>query len=249
MNEVRWKVGYELLDLERLQAEPLSPELLPWVEEDGTFGRILRHPLVYQVPFYNAGLANKALAHKRARLAEAVNTEDWHTVVFLHERAYRLKALIDYCTRRDDDGMPHPARFVPEHWELAATVWVDSENINQNLADWRALIDNGRGNLWLGTNEEKAAFDALPDPIPAYRGGSAGDWSWTTDIKIAEFFARRSGLTVRTALIPKADCFGYLTRRGEAELLVLLTPERYSLVYPEGEPERYSLVYPEGEPE
>jgi hypothetical protein len=34
-------------------------------------------------------------------------------------------------------------------------------------------------------------------------------------------------------MIPKADCFGYLTRRGEAELMVRLTPEREPLVYPD----------------
>lgn len=226
----------DLMDLAAKQAEPLSPELEPWIE-DGVFGKMLRHPLVYQVPFYNAGLANETLAHKRARIAEAVHYGDWHRVVFLHERAYRLKALIDYCVGTYDDGVPIQLLHAPEHWRLAADVWVDSENINQNLDLWRALIYNGDGGLWLGTPEERAAFDALPDPIPAYRGGSAGDWSWTTDRKIAKFFSNRSKLPVREALIPKADCFGYLTRRGESELLVRLTPERLPLVYPDGEPD------------
>jgi hypothetical protein len=232
----------QLMDLAAKQVEPLSPELEEWVEEDGTFGRMLRHPLVYQVPFYNSGLANEVLAHKRARIAEAVVERDWHTVVFLHERPHRLAALIDYCTGRYDDRddiEPEsilPLCAIPEHWELAADVWVDSENINQNLAEWRALIGNGDCDLWLGTEDERAEFDALPDPIPAYRGGSVGDWSWTTDLRIAEFFANRCDLPVRHAMIPKSDCFGYLTRRSESELLVRLTEGRIPLVYPGGMP-------------
>lgn len=226
-----------LRDLQAMADEPLSPELKDWVE-DGPWGPMLRHPLVYMVPLILPGHANRALAAKRAAVAKAVHEKDWGQVVFLHERPYRLKALIDYVVGHDADEPEEviPLCAVPEHWELAADVWVDSENIEQELENWRALVGNGDCDLWLGSEEEHAAFAALPDPIPAYRGGSVGDWSWTTDFKIAEFFSRRSGLWVREALIPKADCFGYLTRRGESELLVRLTPEREALVYPNGTP-------------
>jgi hypothetical protein len=195
---------------------------------------MLRHPLVYMVPVLLPGQANRAYEHKRKAIAEAVESEDWHTVVFLHERPYRLKALIDHVTGRDEEGNPLPME--DEHSALVADVWVDSENIEQNIEDWKDLLLNGQvKGMWLGTEAERAAFDALPDPIPAWRGGVDGCWSWTTDIKVAEFFANRfdAGRPVRHAMIPKADCFGYLTRRGEAELMVRLTPEREPLVYPD----------------
>lgn len=212
----------------------LHPDLVPWVEE-GSWGEMLRHPLVYMVPLMLPGHANEAYLYKKRLLAEAIDEQAWHTVVFLHERPYRLDMLIDYVTGgRYEDGTPVPLEN-PSHdvLDLVADVWVDSENIEQKIEDWRALIGE-EPEFWLGTTEEHDQFYDLPNPIPAWRGGTVGDWSWTTDRKVAEFFSRRSGIKPRHALIPKADCFGYLTRRNEAELLVRLTPERRALVYPNG---------------
>jgi len=229
----------EMMDLAAEAEAELHPDLAPWVE-DGSWGKMLRHPLVYQVPLVLPGHANKAYAYKKDALESAVENEDWHSVVFLHERAYRLRALIDSVIGRTEyehgGGDIIPLCLVDRvFWSLAADVWVDSENIEQLIEDWRALFA-GAGepgcDLWLGTDDERRAFDVLPDPIPAYRGGVVGDWSWTTNRDTAQFFARRSGYPVREALIPKADCFGYLTRRSEYELLVRLTDERRSLVYP-----------------
>lgn len=231
-----------LMELADWAKEELHPDLQAWVEENGPFGHpMLRHPLVYDMVLAVPGQTNRAYEHKRKLLAEAQAESDWHTVVFLHERPYRFKALLDYVTGHydDEEGAPiclddlPPLSLTGDLLALVADVWVDSENIQQNVAEWRALIGEAR-TFWLGTPQERAEFDALPDPIPAWRGGSVGDWSWTTDETVAQFFAKRSGHPVRHALIPKADCFGYLTRRSEAELLVRLTDERYSLVYPDG---------------
>jgi hypothetical protein len=230
----------QMMDLVAMSEEPLHPDLVDWVE-DGQWGKMLRHPLVYSVPVMLPGHANRTYAYKRKAIAEAQAEQDWHTVVFLHERPYRLTALIDTVVGRDEFDQVLPAT---DHFDLVADVWVDSENIQQNEEEWRAVLLNftevNQTAPFLGTEEERTAFNALPDPIPAYRGGIVGDWSWTTDQKIAQFFARRSGYPVREALIPKADCFGYFTRRGEAELLVRLTDERAPLVYPDRFPETLS---------
>lgn len=217
----------------------LLPELADWVEE-GQWGPMLRHPLVYMVPLSLPGMANKALLAKQEAVRTAIEEEDWHSVVFLHERPYRLTALLS-VVGTDEFGETLPLRLSPEHWELAASVWVDSENIQQHTEQWRALIDNGEG-LWLGSPEERIEFEQLPrfmvegqECVHAWRGGAVGDWSWTTDRKIAEFFARRSGCHVRGFRIPVSDVFGYLTQRGEAELMVKFTEFRRSLVYPNGE--------------
>lgn len=202
---------------------PLHPDLIGWADENHpTLGRVLRHPLVYQVPLHSPGLANRMLEQKRQAISKALAAGDLGSVVFLHERPYRLKALVEYCTGRYDDGSPVLLASVPEHWDLAADVWVDSENIGQVMDEWEALIGDADG-LWLGNDEERAAFDALPDPIPAWRGEiDDGGWSYTTDKKIAEFFAHRWGAqdVIAQLLIPKDRVFGYLTRRGESELLV-----------------------------
>jgi hypothetical protein len=190
------------------------------------------------VPLILPGYANRTFAAKQQVIEEAKAEQDWPTVVFTYERPYRLWALIEYVLGRYDDEEGEAICLDDLHPDdevlaLVADVWVDSENIQQNVAEWRSVIGEAR-TFWLGTDTERAAFDALPDPIGAYRGGSVGDWSWTTSLATAEFFSRRSGLPIRKALIPKADCFGYLTRRSEAELLVRLTDERRPLVYPPG---------------
>lgn len=223
-------------ELQALASEPLHPELLPYVEE-GALGKMIRHPLVYDLAFL-PGQTNRAYMYKKRLLSEYLAYEDWAGIVWLHERPYRLKALIDYCTGRNDEGEIIPLVSTPEHWDLAAHIWTDSENIAQVNDEWRALIcqpGEYPTGLWLG---DRPAFDALPwidDTIVAYRGGAVGDWSWTTDIKTAEFFSRQSGHPVRTTRVHRDDCFGYLTNRREFELLVTLTDERYPLVYPDGE--------------
>lgn len=214
----------EMMELMAASNEPLHPDLLDWVEE-GQWGKMLRHPLIYSVPLTLPGMVNKGYIRKRALLEEYLRDEDWAGIVWLHERAYRLDTLIDYCTGRDDEGNPLPLSASPEYWALAADVWVDSENIGQVMAEWSALFGDCTG-FWLGTDAEREQFDLLPDPIPAWRGMiDDGGWSYSTDKKIAQWFANRfdGGHSVIMELIPKDRVFGYLTRRGESELLVRRT--------------------------
>jgi hypothetical protein len=239
----------QMADMQELQAmrdEPLDPELEDYIEESETWGRMLRHPLVYQIPLFTNGHANRVLRQKQKVIAKAEAEQDWATVVWMHERPYRLGVLIDYLIGRDEDGdiiTLDPVTTPQSTLDLVADVWVDSENIQQNIEDWRMVFGHAHG-LWIGTAEERAEFEALPTiphkdgpRIHAWRGGAVGDWSWTTDRKVAEFFSKRSGLPVRGHQIPVSDVFGYLTRRNEAELLVKFTEFRRDLVYPGGEPE------------
>ena len=235
----------DMRELQAMRDEPLDPELVDYIEESEQWGKMLRHPLVYQIPLFTNGHANRVLRQKQEIIAKAIEAEDWASVIWMHERPYRLGALIDYIIGRDEDGdiiTLDPVTTSQETLDLVADVWVDSENIQQNIGDWRMLFGHAHG-LWLGTEEERAEFDALPKIehkdgplIHAWRGGSVGDWSWTTSQATAEFFARRSGLPVRGHQIPVSDVFGYLTRRSEQELLVRFTEFRRDLVYPGGEP-------------
>lgn len=220
-------------ELAAAQTAELHRDLVPYVEYSPDWGKMLRHPLVYAVPLI-PGFANNVYEAKGKALREAEAEEDWAACVWLHERPYRLTALIDYIIGRDEDDdiiTLDPDLTSQDTLDLVADVWVDSENIGQNIEEWRAIFGYAYG-LWLGNTTERRLFDLLPDPIPAWRGGTVGDWSWTTSEETALFFSRRSGIEPRHALIPKADCFGYLTRRSEYELLVRLTTERRPLVYP-----------------
>lgn len=198
--------------------EELDPELEPFVRTEGKLGwTMLKHPLVFDVPLTLPGRCNEMLAYKKKRLVEALEEQDWHTVVFLYERPYRMEAFIEHV-------MPHFNSLVdcPEEIrDLAATIWVDSENIHENIEEWHSVF-NVPG-LFLGSVDERQAFDALPDPVRVYRAGiDDGEWSWTTERSVAEFFAGRFGHhdEILTGDVAKEHVFGYLTRRNEQEILV-----------------------------
>jgi hypothetical protein len=86
--------------------EELVPELRPYVCDWPPFGKMLDHPLVRVTqldarfknalpgtPRTNVELANRSYRDKRAQLTAAVDSKDWHSYVFLHERPHRLDAL------------------------------------------------------------------------------------------------------------------------------------------------------------
>lgn len=79
------------------------------------------------------------------------------------------------------------------------------------------------------TPEDKAAFESLPNRISIYRGCSLSKvygYSWTTDRKIAERFARGfRGISVpnpviASVCIPKKLALGYYTSRNESEVFI-----------------------------
>lgn len=204
------------------QAAELRPELVPYVEPDGPLGPQLKHPLVFDIPLTLPGRANEAYDYKVEALAKAIEREDWHDVVFLHERPYRCDALIDYVVGRDENGVALSLSSLPQEVrDLAATVWVDSENIHQHLEDWAAMFD-GSGFI-LGSEEEKEEFERLSDPVRIFRADiDDGGWSWTTEESVARFFAGRFSNKddIVVADVAKEHVFGYLSRRNEHEVLV-----------------------------
>lgn len=215
----------QAMDLAEMATEELHPDLQPWVEEIPDLGRALKHPLVFEVPLMLPGMTNRLYAQKRAALERAQDEGDWHTCIWLHERPYRTEALIEYAVGEDDAGHPWPlARHGQEVRDLAADVWVDSENLEQYAEEWNHMLaDAEPDDLLLASAEEREEFAALPERLTVYRGDIAdGGWSWSLDPKVAEFFARRFGgdAPLVKGTVAKADVLGYLTRRNEAEVLV-----------------------------
>ena len=74
--------------------------------------------------------------------------------------------------------------------------------------------------------EEQKQYSALPEGITVYRGirgrGSLKALSWTTDIKQAEWFAKRwdKNGKVYSARVSKDDVLAVFASRGESELVV-----------------------------
>lgn len=205
-------------DFAETRDEPLHPDLLEWVEEDGLFGAMLRHPLVYSVPLFHNGMANRQYAAKTEALARAEAGEDWHTYVYLHERPHRFDALQEVLARVEE--MP---------WGLVSSVWQDSENIWQHYDAWYELFH------WWGDEasammreEEREELAKLPEAITVYRGARAGlneeGLSWTLSRERAAWFATRFNPeepVLLRASVNRSSVLALLLGRGEEEVLVL----------------------------
>lgn len=212
--------------LVKLASEPLHPDLEPWVEDNPMLGKCLKHPLVYDITMSLPGHANLRYEAKKEALQDALDRKDWDRVVFLHERPYRCWALIEYVVGLDDlTADPIPLVLCSEEVrDLAGTVWVNSENIDQHTDDWGHLFGDWEAGDPMLFNDDPEGWDSLSDPLTVYRAGiDDGGWSWTLDPKIAKFFATRFGENhvVTTGKVNKDHVFGYFTQRSESEVLVL----------------------------
>lgn len=197
---------------------PLLPELEPWVEEGGMFGPMLRHPLVYDLTLTLSlpGMTNQRYETKVAALAEALEAEDWHRVVFLHERPYRFWAFQRYV-EQDILETPHGECLR----ELLMDIWVDSENIHEHYPEWMDLLAHLADDPF---TDDPDGFAALPDLIEVWRGGDEPGLSWSTSEETAVWFAKRfrqeNPGPVWHGFVAKAAVAGYLTGRGESEIVV-----------------------------
>ena len=209
----------QIAEFERLledQSIELNPELELYLCDVPFWGRSLKHPLVFQHPLYSPGLANRALEQKKAALIAARKCGDWHSYIFLHERPYRNEAYDKLLPADMGSG---------ERAQLLASVWTDCENIHQLLDWWDATFERTDGKQMM-TDEDRDAFEELPERIELWRGGcNDGGWSWTLEKKVARFFADRgineSTGTLLHAWIAKDDVYAYLTSRQESEILVM----------------------------
>jgi hypothetical protein len=181
---------------------------------------VLRHPLVYSVPYFpvlNKGL-NIAFAQKIAALQSATEQGHWSVCVTLFERPYRVDAFCEYMHLMSD----------AQYWELLASVWIDSENIRENQQTWQNLLSSSRGDshAFAGSVEELAA---MPESFLIYQGHTDDrddGWSWTIDEQIAAWFAHRyarlerASPAVSVAVVKREDVLAFRQDRGEQEIIV-----------------------------
>jgi hypothetical protein len=197
-------------------SEPLHPDLVPYKETSKGEWEMLRHPLVYQVPFHSNGSANAQYAQKLKATKEALGSWNYNQYVFLHERPYRVEAFKKIQKQLGDVG----------YWRLLTQVWVDTENQYAYLNDWKKLLASDRRDRHYMMNEEDdQALRSLPEEVTIYRGCQKGlnenGLSWTLDKSKAEFFANRFGKKgiILERKIPKSEIVALLTVRGETEVI------------------------------
>lgn len=200
-------------DFEKMRAEALDPELEEWVT-DGPLGRFLNHPLVQDMMVDALpGMANRQFLHKKKMVEEARAAKDWSRYIFIHERPYRAEKLYELHT----DGEKLSKSVYTE-------AWLDSENIWQNREEWdEMLTDLREKKKTLGESLSK-----LPETVTVYRGANQKNkqgLSWSLDKEKAKWFSTRFQRPGERALVVKAkvskdQIAGYITSRGESEIVI-----------------------------
>jgi hypothetical protein len=150
--------------------------------------------------------------------AIALREKDWHRFVYLRDRPWRPYSLWSIADRIDDQV----------YWDLTRDVWIDSENIWQNRLVWHQLLLTKRPGSFM-SEENRAEFEKLPDPVTVYRGYVKGKnfsgYSWTTNKEKAWWFAKRFPYLgtpqVRRATLSKNGIFAYINDRDEQEVIAL----------------------------
>lgn len=199
--------------------EPLCDELQACYSDDGRFPMV-RHPLVYSVPHNDSqnALLNFQLQEKKREVSKMMDEQDYVGYVFIHEKPYRFNAFKEVMEHMQDDM----------YWEILSDVWTNSENIWQNIDEWKSLLSSDRkGKAAFMSKEERAIYNALPDKVTAYRGyqpalNMAG-LSYSLSKDKAEWFANRyskKGKVIKVT-VPKKKVFAYLDGRNEKEIIIL----------------------------
>lgn len=205
-----------IAQLQKEMSEPLHPDLIPYMETNKGNWAMLRHPLVYQVPFFSNGKANAYYKYKKEEVAQTLEKKNYKQFVWLHERPYRVEAFIKVADKLSDT----------DYWRLLSDVWIDTENQHAYLEQWKYLLDSDRSSKHYMMNEEEdQLLSSLPDKIIIYRGCQKGlnenGLSWTLDKSKAKFFANRFGGEgiILEKEISKSAVIAFLIGRGESEII------------------------------
>ena len=212
--------------------EALLPELQASVTDSPLGpGTWIAHPLVHGVLSF-VSIANELLRSKKEQLASAIAAEDWRSYIWIHERPYRLEALLAIKDKLSDES----------YWTLVEAVWIDAESPHINYDIW--------AELWTSDRPRPDGFARLPvqgDMITVYRGTDEDELanqlglSWSLSAEVAERFARRWGKwgrkgedgnsVVIKAHVHRDDVLGYTNNREEQEVITL-NVERVELYSP-----------------
>lgn len=197
--------------------ESLDPELMMYYEEGDTF-KMIRHPLVYSVPYFenmNAFL-NKQLKQKKEAVTKSLVDKDFHHYIWLHERPYRLKAFQDVSLKIFQKSFT-------EYWSILGEIWTDSENIYSNISAWKNLLDTKvKAKIYFMTDKEIVQFENLPKTLTVYRGSTHDGLSYTLNKDVAKWFAKRFDKKgkIFTRKIKKSEVFAFISRRREEEVII-----------------------------
>lgn len=200
--------------------------------EEPTTGHWLKHPyFISMFPVVTPGPVEYKLDMQDRLMRKFKEEGRYDSYVSAHERAYRMRALIGLL----DEGAYGPNN-AQQFWELAASVWRDSE-LPEDAPDWRALVEADVPCRHLMTSAgDRETLNAMPDVLTVYRGvqgedelaaeaACAAGYQWTLSPQVAAFFSRRylrgdDNAYVLTTFVNKRDVIAYMTGRNEQEVVI-----------------------------
>jgi len=203
----------------------LHRDLVPYLAESDVLGEVLKAPLVFLVPYLPAmaHLANEMYRTKTQGIRRAEMERNWHRIVWLHEKPYRLGAFLSIREQLSDQ----------EYWEALGSIWIETENLHDDQEQWLGALTAHRPGRasWLMDDADRATLAELGEEVTIYRGfarpGSYRAPSWSLSRSRAEWFANRAALTSpdrrgyrATTRLPKSRVLAYTNGRGEREIIL-----------------------------
>ena len=213
----------------------LCPELRAAAQLNGPDEVAIYHPFVHdpsgsmRLPYTPEEL-NKYLKERSAIAEKCRNQREWRRYIALHQRPYRCEALWNVRHEMTDR----------EFWDAVGKVWTDSENVWQYRQQWHSIFASPRPEReYTMPEKDRAVFADLPDQLEIYRGCNRINkhgFSWTLDPEVAQMFARRNIVNLRTGervktrvieqVINKSEAIAYLNDREEDEIVTLAFARR-----------------------
>lgn len=200
--------------------EDLHEDLVEYLE-DGDMFPMLRHPLIFCVPYFEGmnALTNRRYADKKEMIKKYLEKGELAGYLFAHERPYRLNAFMEINGKFTDK----------DYWDSLNSIWTDSENIHQNKFLWKTFFKSNRKcKESFMSKEDLKFFKELPETITVYRGCIKGlnedGYSYTTEREQAEWFANRFSNgepKVIELTVKKKDVFAYTNSRSENEIIIV----------------------------
>lgn len=197
---------------------PLHDELWFW-ETDHGFRMVCGPPWIHSM--YMGEVENRRLnaqyEYKMLLFEEARREDKFPRMFAWCERPYRAELLYEVMHEMD------PA----EYWETLGWVWTDSENCYQNLDLFEQMFTADLpAKECLMDPAEHEALEKLPDLIPIWHGVDGSEFAWSTNKKVAEWFAYRFPEAdkvprLRSGYAPKEKVLAHFLGRGEEEILIL----------------------------
>ena len=185
----------------------LLPVLQPHVYRSRTFGHMLKHPLVVQVPLYSADMANKIYTRKVELVEGLLAKGEYDHALQIYERFCRLTMLHEWFT----EGRLK----LPMLRKCLRFAWTDTED-----PPYEEALE-----MFIAAGYTSDKHRRLKGTLTLYRGDSTERYNmeWSLSRKTAEWFARRFDCKTPVLAITEIDAskaLAYLTNRGEEEVIV-----------------------------